>query len=111
MLFYSQWCRLPLYVRAEIARLLGIAKTGPTHVANDQIVSDGYKIEDVEAAITNIALMQSVTGTTYDDRDVLFDLVLARAEGREIPKQVEEKKVIEEVKPDPKKRGRKPKAK
>lgn len=51
MFSYGTWLRLPLSTRIRIANALGIAKTGSTHVQDNRIVSDGYKIEDVESAV------------------------------------------------------------
>lgn len=54
MFTYSRWLRLTLPTRAAIAHELGIAKVGSTHVADNQVVADGYKVEDVEAALERI---------------------------------------------------------
>ena len=79
---YSRWRALPINVRADIARLFGIAKVGSTHVQDNVIVSDGYKIEDVERAISpeNIAVF---TGLDSDDPDALWDAMLHKVRGGE----------------------------
>ncbi len=80
---YSHWRGLPLSTRNVIATAFGIAKVGPTHVANNVIESDGYKIDDVERAL-NVDKLQVYTGSDSTDMQVLFDLTVAKAEGRMI---------------------------
>lgn len=107
---------MPLWVRAEIASKFGIAKVGPTHVVNDRIESDGYRIEDVEHAL-NVKAMQVYTDLKTSDVAVLFEATTAKAEGRVVPEEevaaiVEEPVTLNEtvIEPAPKKRGRKAKA-
>lgn len=79
MFLYSAWSKLPLPTRAKLAEQFGFAKTGPTHVANDQIVSDGYKLEDVERAL-NVDAIQKFTGVEDTDMQTLWDLMVNRIE-------------------------------
>lgn len=81
---YSKWTGLPLHTRQEIARVFGIAKVSPTHVQDDRIVSDGYKIEDVENALSEDAL-RKFTGSSSKDFLQLFDLTVAKVEGKVLP--------------------------
>lgn len=59
-MYYSQWVALPLSTRVKIAQLFGIAKTGSTHVVGNEIVLDGYKIQDVEATLSSEAVREYV---------------------------------------------------
>lgn len=77
MFLYSQWRQLPLDIRNDIAKQFGISKSGPTHVDSNVIVSDGYKIEEVEAAL-NIDALQSFTGSDDTNMTVLWDLMVNR---------------------------------
>lgn len=79
---YSHWLALPLSTRAEIASKFGIAKTGPTHVFDNRIQSDGYAIQDVENALGMEAL-QTFVGSKETDMNVLFTKLVDIIEGRE----------------------------
>jgi hypothetical protein len=81
MFLYSHWRSIPLSTRIVIATAFGIAKIGPTHVSNNVVESDGYKIDDVERAL-NVDKLQEYTGSESTDMQVLFDLMVAKAEGR-----------------------------
>lgn len=120
MFMYSHWRALPLSTRALIAARFGIAKTGPTHVVNNQIESDGYKVEAIEGAL-NIDAIQAFTDSKLTDVQALWDLMVAKIEGRTVEIPVVEMITpfpgggvppvqTEESKSAPKKRGRKPKA-
>lgn len=65
---YSKWTALPLSTRTAIAKELGIAKTGSTHVQDNVVVSDGYNINTVEAAL--------------EANEENWDEIVARAEGK-----------------------------
>lgn len=111
MFTYSIWLSLTLPERQEVARKLGIAKTGSTHVVNDRVESDGYALQAVEAALESFARENSI-----NDPETLknsFKKLLAPETSEvveEVPNEVPE--VKEEVKPaevEKPKRGRKPK--
>lgn len=114
MFLYSKWRELPLTTRALLAAQFGFSKAGPTHVSDNRIVDDGYKIEDVERCL-NLDAIEKYTGVEQTDMATLWDLMVAKIEGRvsePVPEViVEEVIVVEEVKPEPKKRGRKSKTK
>ncbi len=69
---YSSWMRLPLTTRAILSKQFGFAKTGPTHVADNQIVQDGYKLQDVEHALNS----------DETDMEALWKMMIDKAEGR-----------------------------
>ncbi len=75
---YGMWTALPIHVRIKLAADLEIKKTGPTHVVSDSIQSDGYKVHDIEAAITKERL-QEYTMSDSDDMAELFELAVAKA--------------------------------
>ncbi len=93
-----------MHIRAQIATAFGIAKVGPTHVVNNQIESDGYKIDDVERAL-NVDAIQTYVGSDSTDMTFLWEALLAKAEGRELPTLAphvvveEETPIIVEAKP------------
>jgi hypothetical protein len=75
---------LKLPVRYRIAQAFGIAKKGPTHVDSNVIVSDGYSIKEIENAL-NIDAMQAYLETKEQDPSKLWDMLIAKIEGREVP--------------------------
>ncbi len=104
MFLYSHWRNLSLSTRIVIANALGIAKIGPTHVSNNVIESDGYKIDDVERAL-NVDKLQEYTGSDSTDMQVLFDLTVVKAEEREPSMLVNEENTVmyvSKVSPTPK---------
>jgi len=124
---YHQWMSLPLSTRMKIAAAMNIPKLRSTHVANDQVLDDGYNVKDVEEAIKVIP-MQNYLNSTETDITILFktliDTVESRASlvakkivehGEEIVEHGEEivDRILQskEAKPIKKKPGRKSKAK
>lgn len=79
MILYSSWLALSLTTRHKIADQFGIIKTGSTHVVDNQIKDDGFKIQDVENALNLIAL-QTFLETNETDMQKLFSEVVFRAE-------------------------------
>lgn len=86
MFLYSHWLQLSISTRHLIAHQFGIAKTQPTHVSGDRIVEDGYKIQDVEAAL-NIDAIQKFVGAESADMSILWNMLLSKIEGREIARE------------------------
>ena len=82
MFLYSKWLSLSLPMRVQIAGIFKIAKRGPTHVDSNRIVSDGYDIKEIEASL-NIDALQKYLETTSTDMQVLWDMLIAKMEGRE----------------------------
>lgn len=77
MILYSQWMRLPINIRHDIASHLGILKKSPTHVQDNVIVSDGYQIQDVEDALTVSNLQTYLgVGTQESDINVLWEMLI-----------------------------------
>lgn len=122
MFLFSVWRSVPLPTRIKIATAFGIAKVGPTHVRDNYVESDGYKIEDVERAL-NVDALQKYTGLESTDMAVLFNAVVAIAEGVQVvqvpavdtsttvAESMAKPEKIKVIPPEPKKRGRKAKAK
>lgn len=117
-MIFSKWHGLSLPTRIKIATAFGIAKVGPTHVADNQIQSDGYKFQDIERAIT-VESLQRYLSSNETDFGTLFLQLVDRMEGREIGSvplngtistsaQIIPEKVVETSVPlpTPKKRGR-----
>lgn len=82
MILYSKWLAVPLHIRAKIASDFDIKKVRSTHVADDQVVDDGYNIKDIESAL-NVEKLQSVLDTNETDLNVLFDMLIDKAEKKE----------------------------
>ncbi len=83
MILYSSWLKLPLDVRHKIAHQFGIAKSKPTHVSDNRVVEDGFRVEDVEASL-NLEAMRTFVGIDHTDMNTLFDLVVAKIKGEEV---------------------------
>lgn len=81
MFLYSHWLALPLPTRNKIAHQFGISKTSPTHVQDNRVVSDGYKIDDVERAL-NIDALQAYTGQKTTDAAVLWEGLIEKIDDR-----------------------------
>ena len=82
MLLYGSWVALPLSTRVQIAEKFGIKKKGMTHVINNHIQSDGYEVKDIESAIT-LHSMQDFLGTEEEGLNELWEMMVAKIEGRE----------------------------
>lgn len=74
---YSKWCALPLPTRHQVARILDIPKIGPTHVQDNIVVADGYRLEDVEKALLpdSLAIVLGVEA----EPEVLWTALIERA--------------------------------
>ena len=80
---YVKWLGLPLHLRRDIATQFGVNKTMPTHVQDNRVVSDGYKLEDLDAALTedNIRLFLE---SSEQDTLMLWDELIGRFEPQEV---------------------------
>jgi len=88
MFLYSKWRSIPLNTRHKIAAQFKIVKVGPTHVRDNYVESDGYKIEDVEHVL-NVDAIQQFLGVDSTDLNILVDLLVSKVEGKEEPKDEE----------------------
>ncbi len=84
MVPYSNWLKLSLSARNAVAHALGISKSGPIEVNSNQVVKDGYQLHDVENGLT-VEKMQEYLGVKEKDPMILFDMVVAQAQGIERP--------------------------
>ncbi len=78
---YGNWLRLPIQTRHKVAGVFNIQKKGATHVVDNVVQNDGYPIGDVETALC-IENLREYTGTSEGNPEVLWDLMLAKIEGR-----------------------------
>lgn len=77
MILYSTWLKTKLDVRHKIAAAFGIPKSNPTHVADNQVVQDGFQVEEIEGKLT-VPAMQEYLSSKETDPNLLFDqLVLS----------------------------------
>ncbi len=83
MILYSRWLNLPIATRQAIALAFGINKKNPTHVVDNHVRDDGYVIGDIESALT-VERMQAYLDNKSIDEHVLFETLVAKAEGREV---------------------------
>lgn len=75
--FYSKWLALPINTRHRIAQQFNIPKTSPTHVVDNQIQNDGYKIQDIESGLNEVALMEFLE-TDVEDHATLWDMLILK---------------------------------
>lgn len=104
-MLFSKWNSLSLSTRVQIATAFGVAKVGPTHVFDNTIQSDGFKFQDIERAIT-IEKMQEYLNTNQANFDTLWDMLVAKTEGRLETITADEKVGTLSVITPAKKRGR-----
>jgi hypothetical protein len=83
MLLYHQWLSLPLTTRNKIAAAFGIIKKDPTEVASNVVRYDGYRIIDIETALT-LHSLQKYLGTTETDSHILWNYLIDKMEGKNI---------------------------
>lgn len=81
MFYYGSWLKLPISTRVILAKHFGISKTGSIHVQDNVVVSDGYKVGDVEGALTREAI-EAYVGSSEKDFDTLWKMMVDKAEGR-----------------------------
>ncbi len=109
MILYSQWLSLPITTRQKIAHEFGIKKTGPTHVNNNMVQSDGYELKDIESKLI-VNNLQTYLLSDESDISKLWTMMVDKIEGRvvEMPVIKEEHVVpLEEVLPVIKPHGKK----
>lgn len=80
MFLYSKWLSLPINTRHKIASEFGIPKKTPTHVQDNIIISDGYNIKDVEAALSSENLNRYLGGIDESNLETLWDLFIEKIE-------------------------------
>lgn len=78
---YGHWMKLPINTRIAIATQFGIAKTGQTHVSNNEIVADGYSYKDLEENL-KLAKLQDFLGSKETDYSVLWGWLVELMEGK-----------------------------
>ncbi len=95
MLPYTKWLALPLGTRQKIASEFNILKLRATHVADNQILDDGYNVANVEKAMS-VESLQTYLNSSEKDLLTLFQMLVDKIEGRTPP--VIETPVVEVVK-------------
>lgn len=83
MLIYPKWSKLPLPTRQGLAALFGVARTRSTHVVDNQVADDGYRIEDLDNAFST-ERVQEYVGSKEKDVLVLWDLMVSKFETPEV---------------------------
>lgn len=82
LFLYGKWTATPISTRTKIAAQFGIQKKRSTHVANNEIIDDGYVIKEIEEAL-NIDALQKYLGTSETDMLTLWLWMVDKIEGRE----------------------------
>jgi hypothetical protein len=100
---YGNWLKLSLPTRALLAEQFGFKKTGSVHVSDNQVISDGYNIHEVEAAL-NPEAVQKFVGVEHADPMTLWQLMVDKIEGKVSEKKPEP--IITPETTEPKRRGR-----
>ncbi len=90
---YTKWLQTPLPTRMQIANLLGIKKLRPTHVANNEVVDDGYNFKDIESNLT-VEKLQELTKSSLTDLGDLFDLLVDQIHNPQ-PKELDLNPVVD----------------
>lgn len=65
----------------QIAQYFNITKVRSIHVADNQVIDDGYNVKELEEKLT-IVNMQDFLKSTDTNPVVLFELLVSVAEGR-----------------------------
>lgn len=87
MILYSRWLKLPIATRQTIALAFGIPKKNSTHVVDNSVRDDGYLVGDIDTALT-VEALQKYLNRTESDPAVLWDLLLAKTEGRDLSPEI-----------------------
>lgn len=88
MLPYTKWLSLPLVTRQKIAEIFNIPKLRATHVADNQILDDGYNVADVEKSMS-VESLQAYLQVPEKDLFVLFQMLLDKLDGKEpVPENI-----------------------
>lgn len=84
MFLYSNWLKLSLTTRHKIAETFGVERKKSIHVADNQVVDDGYYIQEVEAALS-LEKLQVYLQSDSQDYTYLFDQMVNKLEGKVEP--------------------------
>lgn len=76
-IYTDYWVTLPQEVRANLAEMFHLNKSGGVEVEDGVVVKDGYTNEDLMAITTEHC--QSVLDTTEQNPDVLWPQILVKA--------------------------------
>lgn len=77
MLLYGSWISLPISIRHKIASEFNITKKGSTHVQDNEIISDGYNIKDIESTLT-LDNLQKYVNTDEKHMDILWVMLISK---------------------------------
>ncbi len=81
MINYSRWLATSLSTRQKIADDFKIIKKGSTHVVDNKVTSDGYIVEEIEAALSIEAMHAYLgIGSSNLDANTLFVMIVDKIE-------------------------------
>ena len=86
------WMTLPIETRVKLIEAFNIKKTGPTEVRDSEILSDGYRLEDL--LVINLENMNTFTNKISTSFPEALELTLSK-----LNKPVEIVSIKEEIKP------------
>lgn len=97
MFAYTLWLNLSLATRNKIAKEFNIAKTSSIEVVDNYVKSDGFRVHDVENALT-VQSLQSFLGTEESDMAVLWVEMVKKIES--VVDVIPQPKMPEPIKPE-----------
>lgn len=80
---FQLWIDLPISTRIKIASMFGVKKHGSTHVAENRIVDDGYRVRELADALSLVSL-QAHFNVSIMDYIVLWEALLNEATGQAV---------------------------
>ncbi len=80
--------------RIAIATQFGISKTGSTHVSNNEIADDGYKVVDIETGLSRENL-QNFLETDETDLETLWNFMLAKMFPEDVDEATADRQIAE----------------
>ncbi len=87
-MYPSEWLRLPMTTRARLAEIFGIPRSKGTIVEDNEVVSDGYTIEDLQNI--TVQKMKVYLDSDLDEFVPLLDQVIARIDDETEPEVTDE---------------------
>lgn len=81
LLPFSIWMKTPLGTRIKIAQEFGITKHRATHVADNQVIDDGYNMVEIEKALS-VEKLQNFLHSSELEITILFQNLVDVMEGK-----------------------------
>ncbi len=98
---YLLWLELPINIRHEIARRFGVPKKKSVHVANNQVVDDGYYLKDLSDGLTLKSLQEDLH-SDIPDYATLWEALVSQVTGKPIEIKLPDNSVNVIIEPEKK---------